>query len=92
MSDFGKELISDLKASVASKDKGRLVRPSPSSIKKMRLSQKMSQSVFAKEYQINLETLKAWEQGKRVPDSVSTAYLTCIEKKPDVIRNILHSE
>ena len=92
MSDFGKELIQDLKTSIKTGDKGTIVWPSPESIKAIRLSQKMSQSQFSKEYKINIETLRAWEQGKRTPDSVSTAYLSCIQKSPEVISNILHSE
>lgn len=92
MSDFGKELIADLQETIRTGDKGTIVRPSPSTIKDIRLSQNMSQSKFAEIYQINVETIRAWEQGKRVPDSVSTAYLSCIQKKPDVIQGILHSE
>tara|TARA_B100001778_G_C18308148_1_gene503050 strand:- start:286 stop:561 length:276 start_codon:yes stop_codon:yes gene_type:complete len=91
MSDFGKELIADLQDSLSSNDKGRTVRPSPSDIKAIRDQQNMSQSKFAQEFHINIETLRAWEQGKRTPDSVSTAFLYCIQKQPNIIKDILNS-
>ncbi|GJM07025.1 MAG: hypothetical protein DHS20C10_07590 [marine bacterium B5-7] len=48
-----------------------------------------SQKQFAIEYHINLETLKNWEQHKRIPDTTSLAYLTCIAQRPKLIRDLL---
>lgn len=51
----------------------------------------LSQQKFAEPYRINPETLKKWEQHRRKPDSISCAYLKCIEKKPELIRKIVNS-
>jgi len=52
---------------------------------------KLSQREFASQYHINLQTLRQWEQGTRYPDTTSLAYLTCIAKKPNIIKDILIS-
>jgi len=55
----------------------------------MRKQLGMTQRAFAEAYGINLETLKQWEQGKRLPDTTSSAYLTCIAKQPELIRQLI---
>ena len=37
----------------------------PAEIKAIRISVKMSQAVFARSFQLSLDTIKGWEQGKR---------------------------
>jgi putative transcriptional regulator len=45
----------------------------------------LSQSEFAKTYQINLARLRDLEQGRTRPDSALRAYLTVIAQRPEVV-------
>jgi putative transcriptional regulator len=45
----------------------------------------MSQSVFAAALNVSSETVKAWEQGKRVPDGAALRLLQLAEEHPDWI-------
>jgi len=87
MSTLGKELISAVIDALKSKERGRLVRPVD--VAKIRKNLGMTQKDFGDEYHIKLQTLRNWEQGKRIPDTTSLAYLVCIAEKPKEIRNIL---
>ena len=87
MSTLGKELVSAVTDALKSKEKGRLVRPVD--VAKIRENLGMTQKVFGDEYHIKLQTLRNWEQGKRIPDTTSLAYLVCIAANPKEIRNIL---
>ncbi len=90
MSTLGKRLIAALKEAHEKKD--GLTRLYPSAdVAALRRRLELSQREFAELFQINLETLRTWEQGKRKPDSVSSAFLRCIEKDPFTIQNLLHS-
>ena len=53
---------------------------------------KMSQADFAKAYKIPLSTLRNWEQGRRIPDATASAYLWSIERYPQEIKSVHHSE
>jgi putative transcriptional regulator len=57
----------------------------------LRKGLKLSQKGFAETYRIHPETLKKWEQHKRNPDSISCAYLKCIEKNPEMIKKLVNS-
>lgn len=71
---------------------GGLIRVYPSpNVEKIRKRLKFSQKKFSEVYLINLQTLRSWEQKKRSPDSASKAFLRCIEKDPEKIRQLLHS-
>jgi len=87
MSTLGKKLTSAVTEALKSKGRGRLVRPVD--VAKMRKRLNMTQKEFADEYQIKLQTIRNWEQGKRIPDTTSLAYLACIDRKPMLIRKIL---
>ena len=52
---------------------------SPADIKKIRDGVEMSQAVFAHTFQLSLNTIKGWEQGKRKPDQAATNYLRMIK-------------
>ena len=87
---LGEELISAVEEALANKESGRVVRQDvdvASIRKKLNLTQKQ----FAKQYHINLETLRNWEQHKRALDTSSLAYLICIAKRPRMISNLLSS-
>ena len=86
---LGEELIHAIEDALASKESGRVVRPSID-VACIRKELNLTQRKFAEQYHINLETLKNWEQYKRALDTTSLAYLTCIAKRPKMIRNILN--
>ena len=50
----------------------------------------VNQREFSIQYHINIETLRNWEQEKRVPDLTSIAFLTCIAKSPATIYDLLN--
>lgn len=87
---FGQELIEAVNEALASKEKGRAVRPKLD-IASLRKELGMTQKEFAKQYHIKLQTLRNWEQDKRFPDTTTLAYLTCIAERPKLIRNILNA-
>jgi putative transcriptional regulator len=49
----------------------------------------MTQSAFARHFQISVGTLRDWEQGLHAPDSAATAYLRVIEQIPDAVMKAL---
>ena len=62
---------------------------SPAEIKAIRASVKMSQAVFARSFQLSLDTIKGWEQGKRKPDAAAANYLRMIQADPEHVKRML---
>jgi putative transcriptional regulator len=60
--------------------------PNPRAIR-VRLG--MTQTEFARHFQISVGALRDWEQGIHLPDSAATAYLRAIEQIPDAIMKAL---
>lgn len=54
-------------------------------IKRIRSHLKLSQPVFAKLLNVSPETIKAWEQGKRVPEGAAVRLLEVAEDHPEVL-------
>jgi len=67
--------------------KGKLYLPID--IKSIREKQNFSQSKFAKTFGFSINTLRNWEQGKRVPDKSAQILLTIIDKNPDVVMSVI---
>ncbi len=86
---LGQELVQAVKEALHSKKGGSVVRPQVR-IALIRKQLGMTQKEFATQYYIKLQTLRNWEQGKRIPDTTTLAYLTCIVKRPREILKILH--
>ena len=86
MSLLGKKLIDAVEES---RKKGLISLKATPNIKQLRKTLHLSQKAFSDYYKINLETLKAWEQQKRQPDSISRIYLKCIEKAPKTILRLV---
>ena len=89
-----KELNANLKEAVkvakgASAPKSVYVVLSPAEIKAVRASVKMSQAVFARSFQLSLDTIKGWEQGKRKPDVAAANYLRMIKADPEYVQRTL---
>jgi putative transcriptional regulator len=49
----------------------------------------LSQAELARQFTLNLRTLRDWEQGRREPEDVARAYLRVIERNPDAVRAAL---
>ncbi|HEX9690595.1 MAG TPA: helix-turn-helix domain-containing protein [Gemmatimonadales bacterium] len=65
------------------------VRPAPryrgARIARLRSRLKLSQPVFAQALNVSPETIRAWEQEKRVPDGAVLRLLQVAERHPEVI-------
>jgi putative transcriptional regulator len=62
---------------------------SPAEIKTIRKSGNMSQAAFARSFQLSLDTLKGWEQGKRKPDVAAANFLRVIKADPNFVQRTL---
>ncbi|WP_207458482.1 helix-turn-helix domain-containing protein [Azospirillum sp. SYSU D00513] len=49
----------------------------------------LSQKAFAEQFRLPVASLREWEQGRRVPDAATKAYLTVIEQEPDAVLRAL---
>jgi putative transcriptional regulator len=61
----------------------------PAEIRSIRASVNMSQAVFARSFQLSLDTLKGWEQGKRRPDVAAANFLRMIKADPEFVQRML---
>lgn len=88
---FGQELIDAIDDALQSPDNGRTVRAAID-VKGLRNKLHLTQCEFSSQYHINIETLRNWEQEKRVSDLTSIAFLTCIAKSPSIIYDLLNKD
>lgn len=49
----------------------------------------LTQEAFAARYRIPVGTLRDWEQGRKLPDAPARAYLTVIDRDPNVVAGLL---
>ncbi|MGA9069501.1 MAG: helix-turn-helix domain-containing protein [Terracidiphilus sp.] len=49
----------------------------------------MTQQEFAERFDFNINTLRHWEQGRRVPDGTARAYLRVIDREPEAVQKAL---
>ena len=61
----------------------------PTDIKSIRNGVNMSQAVFARTFNLSLDTIKGWEQGKRKPDAAATNFLRMIKADPEYVKKAL---
>lgn len=87
MSKLGKNLIGAIKEA---KKKGLETLSTSPNVQKIRKQLRLSQREFSETYHINIETLRKWEQGTRMPDSISRAYLKCIMNNPKLINELVN--
>jgi putative transcriptional regulator len=45
----------------------------------------LSQPAFAERFRFPVASLREWEQGRRMPDAATRAYLLVIEKEPEAV-------
>lgn len=53
---------------------------------------KLTQEEFAEAFDLDLATLRGWEQGRREPDRATKAYLQVIAAEPEMVVGILHKK
>ena len=87
MTKLGKDIIGALKEA---KKKGLVTLQISPDVGKLRKKLKLSQREFSVIYHINIETLRKWEQHQRDPDTISRAYLKCIQMDPELIRDLVN--
>jgi len=61
----------------------------PNLAQRARSTTGLTQQAFADIYRIDVGTLRGWEQGRRIPDKHSTAYLTLIVVFHDLVASLL---
>ena len=61
----------------------------PMEIKAIRAGVNMSQAAFARAFQLSIDTVKGWEQGKRKPDAAAANYLRMIKADPEHVQRML---
>jgi putative transcriptional regulator len=57
--------------------------------KRIRTKLGMTQAKFAQEFGFSLDTLRHWEQGRRMPDGPARAYLKVIDHAPKTVAKAL---
>ncbi len=67
----------------------RVTKVDAESVKVLRARAGLSQSQFAKLIQVELSTLRNWEQGRREPTGPAKALLTAIKNDPKAVLKAL---
>lgn len=93
--EFGRDLIAGAKQILAHVEGRKVMKEYallvPVDVKGIRAKVGMSQNEFAEAFCLNRRTLQQWEQGKASPDLAVRAYLTVIERNPEVVRAALRA-
>jgi putative transcriptional regulator len=58
-------------------------------VKRIRAKLGMTQEEFAGQFGFSVNTLRHWEQGKRVPEGPTRAYLLVIDRAPKAVTKAL---
>ena len=96
MSEVGESIIKGMEEALAfakGEKNGAVVHvPEEINVRRIRKKLKMSQSVFADYFGVNLRTIQDWEQGRRVPTGAAKNFLFVIDQEPDAVRRALVGE
>ena len=65
--------------------------PKEIDVRAIRKKLKMTQDVFAAEFGFSVNTLRHWEQGKRIPEGPTRAYLLVIDRAPKTVQKALRA-
>jgi putative transcriptional regulator len=69
----------------------RIHVPPAIDVKAIRIKLKMTQGEFAGRFGFSVNTLRHWEQGRRVPEGPTRAYLLVIDRNPNAVRKALRA-
>jgi putative transcriptional regulator len=95
MSEVGEGILRGLEQALAfiegTADESQYVVhiPPEIDIKAIRGRLGMTQKEFADRFDFNINTLRHWEQGRRVPDGTARAYLRVIDREPEAVQKAL---
>ncbi len=71
-------------------DKGFVAHvPDRIDVKAIRRKVGLSQAKFAARFGFALDAIRNWEQGRRQPDQAARAFLTVIDREPEVVQRAL---
>ena len=73
----------------ADMSKYRVHIPHEIDVKRIRAKLGMTQAQFAQAFGFSVDTLRHWEQGRRMPDSPARAYLKVIDHAPKAVAKAL---
>jgi putative transcriptional regulator len=62
----------------------------PERVKRLRKTVKLSQPVFAQALNVDADTVRAWEQGRRTPNGAALRLLQLTEQHPEWILAAVH--
>lgn len=79
---------SDPDAQPLTVEDAKRMRPTPR-VRIVRRALKLSQEAFAARFKIPIGTLRDWEQGRKVPDAATRAYLMVIARDPEAVTRAL---
>jgi putative transcriptional regulator len=65
--------------------------PTDIDVKAIRAKLNMTQEEFAGQFGFSINTLRHWEQGRRVPEGPTRAYLLVIDRNPKAVRKALRA-
>lgn len=71
--------------------KYRVHVPKEIDVRAIRVKLKMTQQEFAGVFGFSINTLRHWEQGKRVPEGPTRAYLLVIDRAPKTVQKALRA-
>jgi putative transcriptional regulator len=63
--------------------------PEQVDVRAIRVRLKMTQQQFAVRFGFSINTLRHWEQGRRVPEGPTRAYLLVIDREPEAVQKAL---
>ncbi len=66
--------------------------PEDIDVKLIRAKLDMTQEEFADRFGFSINTLRHWEQGRRVPEGPTRAYLLVIDRNPKAVQKALRAE
>lgn len=73
----------------ASKKAYRVHVPVRVDVREIRTGLGLTQQAFAARFGFSINTLRHWEQGKRVPEGPTRAYLLVIARAPEAVQKAL---
>jgi putative transcriptional regulator len=65
--------------------------PKKIDVKAIRAKLAMTQEEFAGRFGFSINTLRHWEQGRRIPEGPTRAYLLVIERNPKAVQKALRA-
>jgi putative transcriptional regulator len=65
--------------------------PEDINVKAIRTKLDMTQEEFAGRFGFSINTLRHWEQGRRVPEGPTRAYLLVIDRNPKAVQKALRA-